>query len=305
MTARAEPERSPAAAGPGPAGAPGSQPASAPGYRPRRTLPLSVEIIRQLRRRRTLVAFGILTVLPWILVGAFEVSGPASGNGTPGLVAAATTGGLNFTAFTFFVSAGFLIVVAVALFCGDTVATEASWSSLRYLLAAPVPRSRLLRQKLIVALGFSIVAVTYLTLMALLAGTLAFGWHQLRLPGTGIEVPTGAALGRIAIVLAYVLVSELVVAALAFLLSVLTDSPLGAVGGAVGLVIVSNILDAVTALGNWRQALPTHWQFAWLDVLQPQVSFAGMIQGSAVSVSYALILGALAFRRFRTKDIVS
>jgi ABC-2 type transport system permease protein len=309
VTARAEPERAPAAPGPEQqraAAAAGSESASAPGYHPRRTLPLSVEIIRQLRRRRTLVAFGILTVLPWILVGAFEVSGPASaGNGTPGLVAAATTGGLNFTAFTFFVSAGFLIVVAVALFCGDTVATEASWSSLRYLLAAPVPRSRLLRQKLIVALGYSTVAVTYLTLMALLAGTLAFGWHQLRLPGTGIEVPAGAALARIAIVLAYVLVSELVVAALAFLLSVLTDSPLGAVGGAVGLVIVSNILDAVTALGNWRQALPTHWQFAWLDVFQPQVSWAGMIQGSAVSVSYALILGALAFRRFRTKDIVS
>jgi len=287
------------------AGPASTESANAPGYRPRRTLPLSVEIVRQLRRRRTLIAFGILTVLPWILVGAFEVSGPASRNGAPGLVASATDGGLNFTAFTFFVSAGFLIVVAVALFCGDTVATEASWSSLRYLLAAPVPRSRLLRQKLIVALGYSIVAVTYLTLMSLLAGTLAFGWHQLRLPGTGIEVPYGAALGRIAIVLGYVLVSELVVAALAFLLSVLTDSPLGAVGGAVGLVIVSNILDAVTALGNWRQALPTHWQFAWLDVFQPQVSWAGMIQGAAVSVSYALVLGALAFRRFQTKDIVS
>ena len=308
MTASAGPEHAPPAAGPGPEHAPvtaGPEPASAPGYRPGRTLPLSVEIIRQLRRRRTLVAFGILTVLPWILVGAFEVSGPASAGNAAGLVATATTGGLNFTAFTFFVSAGFLIVVAVALFCGDTVATEASWSSLRYLLAAPVPRSRLLRQKLIVALGYSILAVTYLTLMALLAGTLAFGWHQLRLPGTGIEVPAGAALGRIAIVLAYVLVSELVVAALAFLLSVLTDSPLGAVGGAVGLVIVSNILDAVTALGNWRQALATHWQFAWLDVFQPQVTWAGMIQGSAVSVSYALVLGALAFRRFRTKDIVS
>jgi ABC-type transport system involved in multi-copper enzyme maturation permease subunit len=283
----------------------GAQAASAPGYQARRTLPLSVEIIRQLRRRRTMVAFGILTVLPWILVAAFEVSGPASSDGAPGLVAAATDGGLNFTAFTFFVSAGFLIVVAVALFCGDTVATEASWSSLRYLLAAPVPRSRLLRQKLIVALGYSIVAVAYLTLMSLLAGTVAFGWHQLRLPGTGIEIPAAAALGRIAIVLGYVLVSELVVAALAFLLSVLTDSPLGAVGGAVGLVIVSNILDAVTALGNWREALPTHWQFAWLDVFQPQVSWAGMIEGTAVSVSYALVLGALAFRRFQTKDIVS
>jgi ABC-type transport system involved in multi-copper enzyme maturation permease subunit len=279
--------------------------AGAPGYQARRTLPLAVEAVRQLRRRRTLVAFVILTLLPWVLVGAFEVSGPPSAAGTPGLVVGATQGGLNFTAFTFFVSAGFLIVVAVALFCGDTVATEASWSSLRYLLAAPVPRSRLLRQKLIVALAYSVVAIIYLTLMSLLAGTVAFGWHRLRLPGTGVELPFGTGLGRLAIILGYVLVSELVVAALAFLLSVLTDSPLGAVGGAVGLVIVSNILDAVTALGAWRQLLPTHWQFAWLNVLQGQISWADMIQGSAVSVSYALVLLALAFRRFRSADIVS
>lgn len=30
-----------------------------------------------------------------------------------------------------------------------------------------------------------------------------------------------------------------------------------------------------------------------------------MIQGAAVSVSYALVLTALAFRGFRTKDVVS
>src|ERR1700685_949091 len=161
--------------------------ASAPGYRARRTLPFRVEAIRQLRRRRTMIAFGILLVLPWILVGAFEISGPASaGNGTPGLVVDATRGGLNFAAFSFFVSAGFLLVVAVALFCGDTVATEASWSSLRYLLAAPVPRARLLRQKLAVALAYSTVGVTAFPLMSLVAGTVAFGWHPLRLPVSGV-----------------------------------------------------------------------------------------------------------------------
>ena len=105
--------------------------------------------------------------------------------------------------------------------------------------------------------------------------------------------------------LGYILVTELVVAGLAFLLSVSTDSPLGAVGGAVGLVIVSDILDAVTALGSWRQLLPTHWQFAWLDVLQPQVSWAGVIEGASVSLSYALVLFAFAFRHFRVKDVVS
>jgi ABC-2 type transport system permease protein len=263
-------------------------------------------MIRQLRRRRTMIAFLILLVLPWILVGAFELGGQAQpGNGTPGLVDFATVGGLNFAAFSFFASAGFLLVVAVALFCGDTIASEASWSSLRYLLAAPVPRARLLRQKLAVALLYASVAVVSFPAMSLLAGTVVFGWHPLRLPATGVDLPYGTALARLAIVLAYVLVTELVVAGLAFLLSVTTDSPLGAVGGAVGLVIVSNILDAVTALGSWRQILPTHWQFVWLDAFSSQLSFGAMIEGAAVSVSYALVLFALAFRRFRTKDIVS
>jgi ABC-type transport system involved in multi-copper enzyme maturation permease subunit len=286
-----------------PAGAAG---AGAPGYDSRRTLPLRVEVIRQLRRRRTMVAFGILLVLPWILVGAFELGGPPQpGNEAPGLVDLATTGGMNFAAFSLFASAGFLLVVAVALFCGDTVASEAGWASLRYLLAAPVPRARLLRQKLVVALAYSTVAVTSFPVMSLIAGTLAFGWHPLRLPGTGAVLTTGPALDRMGIVLGYVLITELVVAGLAFLLSVCTDSPLGAVGGAVGLVIVSNILDAVTALGNWREILPTHWQFAWLDAMQPQISWGAMVEGASVSVSYALILFALAFRHFARKDIVS
>jgi ABC-2 type transport system permease protein len=276
------------------------------GYSRRRTLPFSVEVVRQLRRRRTMVAFGILLVLPWILVGAFEVGGaPGPGSGAPGLVDLATQGGLNFAAFSLFASVGFLLVVTVALFCGDTVASEAGWASLRYLLAAPVPRARLLRQKLAVALAYSTVAVASFPAMALVAGTVAFGWHPLRLPAAGVTLPAGAALGRIGIVLGYALITELVVAGLAFLLSVSTDSPLGAVGGAVGLVIVSNILDAITALGSWRDILPTHWQFVWLDAMQPQISWARMIEGTAVSACYALIFVALAFRRFLVKDILS
>jgi ABC-2 type transport system permease protein len=276
-------------------------------YDARHTLPLTVEALRQLRRRRTLVAFAILLALPWVLVAAFQLGGgrrQGGGNGVPGLVDVASAGALNFAMFTLFVSAGFLLVVAVALFCGDTVAGEASWSSLRYLLAAPVPRARLLRQKLIVALGYAAASIVSLPLMALLAGTLVFGWDDVRLP-TGGAIPAGGALGRMALIVGYALVTELVVAALAFLLSVTTDSPLGAVGGAVGLVIVSNILDAVTALGDWREFLPSHWMYAWTDALQPSIQWSGMIKGTAVSVSYTVIFLALAFRRFAAKDIVS
>jgi ABC-2 type transport system permease protein len=207
--------------------------------------------------------------------------------------------------FTLFVSAGFLLVVAVALFCGDTVASEAGWASLRYLLAAPVPRVRLLRQKLIVAMSLAALAVISVPAMAMITGIYVFGWARLRVPATDTALANGTALSRMLIIVGYTLVSELVVAALAFLLSVTTDSPLGAVGGAVGLVILSNIIDAVTALGHWREFLPTHWTFAWTDALQPQMVWTGMIKGMVLSASYAIVLLALAVRRFRNKDVVS
>ncbi|MBB5785072.1 ABC transporter permease subunit [Nonomuraea jabiensis] len=280
---------------------------AAPGYAPRRTLPLRVEIVRQFKRRRTLVMFGLLLALPWILVIAFQFGPQPSGQGQSSLRISdlATASGLNFAAFALSVSASFLLVVAVALFCGDTVASEANWSSLRYLLAAPVPRDRLLRQKLIVALGYSAAAVICLPLMALLAGTLAFGWNDIQVPGTGEMIPALDVLPRFGIVIGYALVSQLVVAALAFLVSTMTDSPLGAVGGAVGLWIVCNILQAVEALGSLREFLPTFWNNAWLDALMPELDWSGMAKGASVSVTYAAILIALAFRRFRRKDVVS
>ncbi|MFI7440271.1 ABC transporter permease [Nonomuraea indica] len=280
---------------------------AAPGYAPHRTLPLKVEIVRQFKRRRTLVMFGLLMALPWILVVAFQFGPQAGGDRQPSLRISdlASASGLNFAAFVLSVSVSFLLVVAVALFCGDTVASEASWSSLRYLLAAPVPRDRLLRQKLIVALGYSATAIICLPLMALLAGTLAFGWHDIQVPGTGETIAALDVLPRFGIVIGYALVSQLVVAALAFLISTVTDSPLGAVGGAVGLWIVSTILQAVEALGSLREFLPTFWNTAWLDALAPELDWSGMLKGASVSVTYAAILIAVAFRRFRTKDVVS
>ncbi|MFB6670994.1 ABC transporter permease [Streptomyces sp. NPDC056390] len=277
----------------------------APGYRARRTLPLRVEAVRQLKRRRTLVMGAVLALLPFVLVVAFAIGGdPGARNGRVTLMDTATASGANFAATCLFVSAGFLLVIPVALFCGDTVASEAGWSSLRYLLAAPVPRARLLWSKLTVALALSLAAMVLLPVVALAVGTAAYGWGPLEIP-TGGALPAGTAAQRLLVVIAYIFVSQLVTAGLAFWLSTKTDAPLGAVGGAVGLTIVGNVLDAVTALGDWRDFLPAHWQFAWADAIQPRLEWSGMIQGTAVSVTYAVILFALAFRGFRRKDIVS
>ncbi|WP_416979381.1 ABC transporter permease [Streptomyces sp. T028] len=277
----------------------------ASGYQAGRTLPLRVELVRQLKRRRTIVMGGILAALPFVLLIAFAIGGePGGRNNQVTLMDTATASAGNFAAVNLFVSAGFLLVIPVALFCGDTVASEAGWSSLRYLLAAPVPRARLLWSKLVVGLTLSLAAMILLPVVALAVGTAAYGWGPLELP-TGGTLDSVTAAQRLVVVVGYIFVSQLVTAGLAFWLSTKTDAALGAVGGAVGLTIIGNVLDAVTALGDWRDFLPAHWQFAWADAVQPNPEWSGMLQGTAVSVTYAVVLFALAFRGFARKDIVS
>ncbi|MEE1785099.1 ABC transporter permease subunit [Streptomyces sp. SP17BM10] len=276
----------------------------AEGYRAGRTLPLRVEIVRQLRRRRTLVIGGVLAALPFIVLAAFQIGGTPGRQDRTTFIELATASGANFATTMLFMGTGFMLVIPVALFCGDTVASEASWSSLRYLLAAPVPRARLLARKFVVGMLFSAVAVVMLPAIGLVVGTAAYGWGDLKLPA-GAGLPAADALPRLALAVAFVFLSELVIGALAFWLSTATDAPLGAVGGAVFASIITGVLDAVTALGSLREWLPAHWQYAWADALQPQLEWGGMVQGVSLSLSYAAVLLALAFRGFARKDVVS
>lgn len=280
------------------------------GYRARGTLPLRVELIRQLRRRRTLVANLLVIAVPLIVVAAVKF-GPASnggdrrfGGGSLDLVGLATSGAWNFTVTMIFFASGFLLVVIVAMFCGDTVASEANWSTLRYLLASPVPRRRLLLTKLLVGLILSALAIVVLIVTSYVIGLIAFGTGPLVTP-TGGNFSEVEALGRIALIAGYLFVSLLFTAGIAFLMSVLTDVPLGAVGTAVVIVIVSNILDAIDALGSIRQWLPTDYGAAWLNALSPQIDSTTMLKGSALAVTCFAILVCYAFLRFDRKDVLS
>ncbi len=284
---------------------------AAPGYRPGRTLSVAAEWRRQAGRRRTKLALGLMVALPLVILAAFEVGGGDDGDEPTGrggrlgsLVDLATTGGLNFALFTLFVSASFLLVVVVALFFGDTVASEASWGSLRYLLAAPVPWGRLLATKLVVAAGYSVGAVLLLVGTALLAGTLRYGWGPLR-SAVSADVTPEEGLLRLAAVVGYLVVTLLVVAGLAFLLSVLTDAPLGAVGGAVLLYVVSSILDQITALGDLRAVLPTHYADAWFGLLSTPVETGDVARGTVSALLWTTGFLALAWWRFARRDVLS
>jgi len=270
----------------------------------RSPLPLSAEIRRQLRRRRTIGIFTVLTVLPLVLLLAFWLGNDGSNSGERGFVDLAQESGANLVIFTMFASTSFLLIVIVALFAGDTVPSEASWASLRYLLAAPVRRERLLRQKLVVAALSSVVAFVFLPAWTLLVGGVAYGWGPYVGP-TGIQIGWPEFAGRLLIIIGYLLLALSVVGAFAFMLGVLTDAPLAAVGGAVLLMILCAILDSITALGSIRNGLPGHYAYAWRDALAPTVSYSDMITGALWSVGYAIIAIWFAYWYFLRKDITS
>lgn len=278
-------------------------------YSERMTLTVRTELVRQVRRRRTLVAVLLVIALPLIVVAAVKF-GPSSsggggfGNGDLDLVGLATSSAWNFTLTMLLFSSNFLLIVIAALFLGDSVASEASWGTLRYLLIAPVPRRRLLRSKVIVGLILTVAVLLVLVVASWIIGAIAFGIEPLSSPLGGAFSATDS-LQRIAIITAYIAITLLFTAGIAFLMSVLTDVPLGAVGTAVILVIVLNILDAIEALGDLRRLFPTDYGAAWVDALSPVINWHQMITGATYNtVAFVIFLG-IAFVLFERKDITS
>jgi ABC-2 type transport system permease protein len=276
------------------------------GYRPERTLRLAVELRRQFRRRRTLGVLVLMIALPLILIGALQLGGSedAQANSRINLVDVATSSGLNFTLFVLFATTGFFLVVVFSLFFGDTVASEASWGSLRYTLATPVPRMRLLRQKWYAALVLSVGAMVVLVAVALVAGGIAFGFGPIQTP-VGVTMAQGEGLLRLVGMMGYLAVHLLALGTLAFWFSTITDAPLAAVGGAVFTTIVFAILDQVEQLGSIRDWFPTAGDFAWTDLLQTPVDSSDLFRGVIQSLVYAAIFTALAFRHFARRDVTS
>lgn len=268
---------------------------------------MRAELLRQLRRRRT--AFGLLgmALVPVVLALAFvytadDANGGGGGDPT-GLFDLARSSGLNFTIMSVAAVSPFLLVSVIALFTGDTISSEAGWSSLRYLLTRPVSRSRLLGRKLVIGLILSVAAAVVLVAASLVSGVIAFGWSEVVTPfGT---LGQAEALVRIAMIVGYALWSSAWVACLAFALSTVTDEPVGAVAGTIVLVIVVQILDSITANGSLRDWLPVHEGGAWLGLLADPPRYGDLVRGMWLQVPYIAVFLGAAWWSFARKDVLS
>jgi ABC-2 type transport system permease protein len=264
------------------------------------------EMYKSVRRLRTWAAFGALAALPIIATIGTALSNEPEDPGQRSLYTVSTASGINNAIAALAFMSPFFLVIVIAVFGGETVAGEAQWGTLRSLLIRPVGRIRLLLRKLSAAALLSLAATLWIAVVALIAGTIAFGWHGVTVPVFGEIWSANAGALRLLLAVLYVAWSLVFVLTFAFMIGTMTDQPYGAMGVTVGLAVASQILDALPALKAAGPWLPTHYLFGWQQFfISRNISWDALSRGVGIQLLYGAVFCGIAFWWFRRKDILS
>jgi ABC-2 type transport system permease protein len=268
---------------------------------------IAVELQKLFRRPRTWTTIAVLNALPLIVAILLLVTdlAPRPGEGPPFLSAVLRNGALYPLAALAIVLPLFL-PIAVAVIAGDSIAGEAQAGTLRYLLARPAGRTRLLVAKLVAVLAFVLFTVLVVAGVGYVLGTTLFDAQPIA--GTsvsGTSLTPKELAGRTFLAIGYVAISMLGVAAFALFFSTLTDSPLGATMGALAVLVTSSLLFTLDAASPIAPYLPTRYWLAFVDFFRDPIHWRDITRGIALQGVYVGVLLAAAWANFTTKDITS
>jgi ABC-2 type transport system permease protein len=268
-----------------------------------------VELRKLFRRPRTWATIAVLNALP-VLVAVLLVLtdlAPRPGEG-PVFLSAVFINPALFALAALAIVLPLFLPIAVAVVAGDAVAGEAQAGTLRYLLARPAGRTRLLVAKLVAILAFVLVTVVIVAAVGYVVGTTLIQPQPVVGGGTsvsGTSLTQQELVQRALLAIGYVAISMLGVAAFGLFFSTLTDSPLGATMGALAVLVASSLLFTLDAASPIAPYLPTRYWLSFVDFFRDPILWRDITRGIALQGVYVGVLLAAAWANFTTKDITS
>lgn len=256
------------------------------------------------RRRRTWAMLLALAAIPVLIALAVRLESPTSPGSGPVFLDRITENGLFVVLTAMVLCVPVFLPLTVGVAAGDTIAGEANMGTLRYLLAAPAGRFRLLAVKYLGAAAFCVAATAAVVLAGTVAGLLLFPVGPVPLL-SGSTVTGWEAEARILMVGAYVVLSLLGFAAVGVFISTLTDMPVGAMAATVVLSVASQVLGALPQLGWLHPWLFTNYWMGFSDLLRDPIVWGSLGNNALLQLGYIAVFGALAYGRFATKDILT
>jgi ABC-type transport system involved in multi-copper enzyme maturation permease subunit len=259
-------------------------------------------------RRRNQLLLAVTAVFPVVIGIALRLAAPhpqGGGNG-PGVAFFNQLAGNGV--FLAFIALSTLLVlvlpVVVAVVAGDSVAGEAGYGTLRYLLAVPAGRTRLLAVKYAAIVVFALAATVIVAAVALAVGAALFPVGPVTLL-SGSTVPLAEGLLRVLFVTLYVAAAMAALGAIGLAVSTLTEHAIGAIAAIAILVVTSEVVDQVPQLAAIGPYLPTHWWLSFDSVLRAPVDTSTLLKGLLSFGVYAVLSGSFAWARFTTADVTS
>jgi ABC-2 type transport system permease protein len=248
-------------------------------------------------RRRNLLLLAVTAVFPLVIGIALRLAAPhpqgGQGGGSGSGAAFFNQLAGNGVFLTFIALSSLLILVlpvVVAVVAGDSVAGEAGYGTLRYLLAVPAGRTRLLAVKFGAIVTFGLCATFIVSPVTLLSGTT-------------VSLPDG--LLRLLFVTLYVAAAMAALSAIGLAVSTMTEHAIGAIATVMILVVASEVVDNVPQLAAAGPYLPTHWWLSFDSLLRVPVDTSTLLRGLLSFAVYALLFGSFAWARFTSADVTS
>jgi ABC-2 type transport system permease protein len=241
-------------------------------------------------RRRNLALLAVLAAVPVLLGLVLRFSSQAGGGGNgnqPAFLSQVTGNGVFLAFLSLVVESSLVLPLVVAVVAGDAIAGEANRGTLRYLLAVPAGRTRLLGIKFTTIVAFCVSACLLVAAVAVIVGAILFPVGPVTLL-SGTAVPLAAGLLRLLFVALYL------AAAMA---------ALGAIG--LAIAVASEVADSVSQLNVIHPYLPTHWWLSFDALLRVPVSWSELGHGLLSFAVYIVIFGSAAWAKFNTADVTS
>jgi ABC-2 type transport system permease protein len=257
-------------------------------------------------RPRNLAMLALLAAAPVFLGIVLWVNTPAPGSGGgegPGIfIGQIADNGVFLSLFAIYVLLPVVVPLAVAVVSGDSVAGESGLGTLRTLLTVPAGRIRLLVTKYLSIVVFCLAAYVLIAVIGLVMGALFFPIGPVTLL-SGDTVPLADGLARLALIVCYVVAALAALGAIGLALSTFTQHAIAVMATILVVVIVSQILDAVSQVAVIHPYLPTHFWFSFDAILRMPIDWATVLHGLASFAAYTVIFGAVAWVRMRRADI--
>lgn len=274
---------------------------------------ITVELRNLVSRPRVWLSIVLLCAVPALVAVLLSISNiaPPPGQGGAFLSAVMANGSL-FPAAALAMVLPVFLPLAVAVYAGDAIAGEANAGTLRYLLARPVGRPRLLSAKLVTLAVYIVLAVLVVVVTSLVIGVALFGTGAAAVGQPGaVTSLSGATLGpaalavRLLAAIGYIVVSMLGFGTVALFFSTLSDSALGAALASLAVLIASSILETLDAAEPIKPYLPTNYWLSWIDFFRDPIFWHNIDRGLLLQAGYIVVFFGAAWANFGTKDITS